>query len=152
MAHSVDFGFDSSETDSDYENLGEDEPGGACFSESFRDPGAKAWRCPESLQMEVFRESRDILSSTSEEDSDSDQSVSLQRRRRSAATLKVLSSMPSRVRGGRPRSQLGPRQLISHDPPLPVGSNVVRAEVEEISTEGEWKMQSQHRFQPPRTM
>ncbi|XP_029946203.1 transmembrane channel-like protein 6 isoform X2 [Salarias fasciatus] len=148
MAYSVDFTIDTSDTDSDYENLGEDKSGEEYFFEAVRDPGASKRRWNETLEMQVFRESRESLSTSSEGDFETVDA--LQRHSCSAAALKALSSRQSRAaelkspssvvsRRTRRSSQPRPRQLVSHDPPQtfrPIQDHIVQAEVEEISPEG----------------
>ncbi|XP_070703714.1 transmembrane channel-like protein 6 [Pempheris klunzingeri] len=146
MAYSVSFSVNlcemdsDSDSDSDFENLGEAEP----------------WqRCPESLQMDVLRECtgtnaeyRDIDGHTRDGTLDRQQMDPPQRHRWSAATLKVLSSMPSRTSGphsvaavslhARQSSQLRRSQASSHDAPRPsrpVQDELMQADPEETSTE-----------------
>lgn len=145
MAHSADFDIDISESDSDYENLGEDESGEECFFEPITDPGANKQRRPETLQMQVFRESRDSLSTTSEEDFEVIQGSVWKRHSWSTATLKDLSSRQSQTAVLKSRSSVvsrrarrSSRHLVSHDPPQsyrPIQDHIIQAEVEEISTD-----------------
>ncbi|XP_041812894.1 transmembrane channel-like protein 6 isoform X2 [Chelmon rostratus] len=152
MAYNVSFSVNICQTDSDYENLGEGEPG----QESFRlvgEPAASARRCPEILQMDVFRECTDNDGRTRDERLGREQ-LSLQRHRWSAATMKVLSSMPSRTAGAnsdavnsrraRHSSQLRPSQTSSHDsshPSRPDQGVSVHADMEELITEENKKEQ-----------
>ncbi|KAI9514827.1 hypothetical protein NQZ68_031017 [Dissostichus eleginoides] len=118
-----------------------------------REPAASTQRCPESLQMEDFREctgaNREDLPFTAsghmkDETLDTGQRKSLQRHHWSAATLKVLSSMPSRTAGinavtpkyARDSSQQP--QTSSHDSShhsKPIQADFVQEEIEEISAE-----------------
>ncbi|XP_060882279.1 transmembrane channel-like protein 6 isoform X2 [Labrus mixtus] len=95
MAQIVSFSVDISQMDSDYENILEDELG--------QDSATSTQRCPEALQMDVLRKCTDTRSTTRSHMRDETverlQSNSLQRNCWSAATLKVLSSMPSRTAG-----------------------------------------------------
>ncbi|XP_076609805.1 transmembrane channel-like protein 6 [Chaetodon auriga] len=149
MAYGMSFSVNISQEDSDYENLGEGEPG----QDSFQLVGksvASTHGCPETLQMDVFREYTDdvIDGCTRDERLDDEQINSLQRYRRSAATLKVLSSMPSRTAGtssdavmswrARHSSRLHRHQASSHDsshPSRPLQDDSVQADAEENITE-----------------
>ncbi|XP_044037256.1 transmembrane channel-like protein 6 [Siniperca chuatsi] len=144
MAYSVSFSVNICQMDSDYENLGEEEPGQDSF-QLVGQPEASTQRCPETLQMDVFRECTDNMRV---ETLDREQMNCLQRHRWSAATLKVLSSMPSRIAGtnstavvsrrARHSSQLHRHQTSSHDsshPSRPIQDDTVQADMEEISNE-----------------
>lgn len=82
--------------------MGESEPGGDFFV-FFGEPAASTQRCPETLQIGVFRERPDTnaerLPFAASGPIRGEQMNSLQRHRWSAATLKVLSAMPSRTAG-----------------------------------------------------
>ncbi|XP_070838187.1 transmembrane channel-like protein 6 [Chaetodon trifascialis] len=149
MAYSVSFSVNISQVDSDYENLAEGEPA----QDSFQLVGksaASTHRCPETLQMDVFRECTDDAfdDCTRDERLDEEHINSLKRDRWSAATLKVLSSMPSRTAGtssdavmswrARHSSQLHRHQAPSHGsshPSRPLQDDSVQADAEENITE-----------------
>ncbi|XP_039977262.1 transmembrane channel-like protein 6 isoform X3 [Xiphias gladius] len=99
MARCLSFNVNSCQMDSDYENLGEGEPGQDAFLQYVGEPAASIQRCPETLQMDVVTECTDRCSTRRDETLDTEQINSLQRHHWSAATLKVLSLMPSRARG-----------------------------------------------------
>ncbi|XP_022608302.1 transmembrane channel-like protein 6 isoform X2 [Seriola dumerili] len=146
MAHSM-------SSSDDYENLGEGEPGQDSFLGYVREPAASTQRCPETLELDVVSG----YTSTNTEDSclmgddhmrdetlDTKQIKSLQRQRWSAATLKVLSSMPSRTAGQNSAavnsrcSQLRQRHTPSNDsshPARPIQVDFSEVDVEESSTE-----------------
>ncbi|KAF3700139.1 Transmembrane channel-like protein 5 [Channa argus] len=92
MEDSVSFNMDICQMDSDYENLGEDPPSQDSFLQFVNEPAASAQRFPEALQMDVFGECTD---QETEHILDNEQITSLKRHNWSAATLKVISSMPS---------------------------------------------------------
>ncbi|XP_068574701.1 transmembrane channel-like protein 6 [Cebidichthys violaceus] len=164
MAYSVNIcQIDSgSESESDFENMGESEPGQSSFP-LFGAPAASSQRCPETLQMAVFRECTDTNTERlpfpasghmSGETLDREQMNPLQRHRWSAATLKVLSAMPSRnagmrsaaviPQGGRESSQLYRQQTSSCDsshPSRTIPEDVEQADMEEVSTEENNKRQ-----------
>ncbi|XP_041634272.1 transmembrane channel-like protein 6 isoform X2 [Cheilinus undulatus] len=144
MAHSVGSKVNISQTDSDYENLGEDEPS--------QDSTTSTQRCPETIQMDDFRECTDTSSTatshTREESASMMQTSSLQRHCWSAATLKVLSSMPSRTAGpssaavisqnARNSSQLHRHRTTFQDSSQPsrtIQDNFVLTDMEEICAE-----------------
>uniref|UniRef100_A0A3Q3GCL6 Transmembrane channel-like protein n=2 Tax=Labrus bergylta TaxID=56723 RepID=A0A3Q3GCL6_9LABR len=144
MAQIVSFSSDISQMDSDYENILEDELG--------QDSATSTQRCPEALQMEVLRQCTDTRSTTRshmrDETVDSLQRNSLQRNCWSAATLKVLSSMPSRTAGpnsaavisrhDRNSSQLHRRRnslKVYTQPSRIIQDILVNSDVEEISAE-----------------
>ncbi|XP_072225247.1 transmembrane channel-like protein 6 [Leuresthes tenuis] len=145
MAHSASFSIDVCEMDSDYENLGEEGPGEGSFK-IFTEPEIAVQRCPESIKMAMFMECTDSDSTSGSEATEEvfnrGQIQSLQRHNWSAATLKVLSTMPSRTAGLQisagisvqaRRSPLPTRhQTSSHDSPH---TSRVQAEAEEIDTE-----------------
>ncbi|XP_029015884.1 transmembrane channel-like protein 6 isoform X2 [Betta splendens] len=83
MARSVTVSDHICEVDSDYENMG-DEPGQRCMVQFESESTASGQTSPESLEMEVL-ESAD--------------NAPIQRHRWSAATLRVMSSMPSSTAG-----------------------------------------------------
>ncbi|KAG7506195.1 transmembrane channel 6 isoform X1 [Solea senegalensis] len=107
MAHSESFNVDICQVDSDYEYLAEDEqPGQDSFLQDFGAVAGNTHMFPETLQLEVVRErldswskSSDDMSDESDESDDGEQISSLRRHHWSAATVKVLSSMPSRTAG-----------------------------------------------------
>ncbi|KAM6913385.1 transmembrane channel-like protein 6 [Lycodopsis pacificus] len=164
MAYSVNIcQIDSgSESESDFENMGESEPGQSSFP-LFGEPAAGTQRCPETLQMDVFRECTGTNTErlpfpasghVSGETLVREQMNPLQRHRWSAATLKVLSAMPSRTavmrsaavipRRGRESSQLHRQQTSSCDsshPSRTIREDVEQADVEEVGTEGNKKRQ-----------
>lgn len=155
MAYSVSFSVNISQADSDYENLAEGEPGQDSF-QLLGTSAASTHRCPETLQMDVFRECTDDAfdGCTRDERLDDEQINSLKRYRWSAATLKVLSSMPSRTAGtssdavmswrARHSSQLHRHQASSHDsshPSRPLQGDFVQADAEENITEEKEKEQ-----------
>ncbi|XP_034567824.1 transmembrane channel-like protein 6 [Notolabrus celidotus] len=142
MAHSVSFSVNISQMDSDYENIGE--------GELVHDSVASTRRCPETIQMAVIRKASWSTSSsdTSDETVDREQRTSLQRHCWSAATLKVLSSMPSRTTGhngaavisqhDKHLSQQHRHQTGIQDSPQPsriIQDDFAPADIEEISTE-----------------
>ncbi|XP_073349807.1 transmembrane channel-like protein 6 [Pagrus major] len=145
MAHSVSFNI--CQRDSEYENLAEVEPGQDSF-QHVREPAASTHRCPETFQIDVPREYSDSSSdsSTSDETPDGQQVSSLQRHGWSAATLKVLSSMPSRSAGPNSDARVYWRGTKSPQPKQPHPSRpnqdeVVRPEVAEITPEENKKEQ-----------
>ncbi|XP_070779500.1 transmembrane channel-like protein 6 [Enoplosus armatus] len=151
MAYSVSFSVNICQMDSDYENLGEDEPGQDSFQLT-GEPACSTQRGPETLQMDVFRECTD--GHMRDESLEGEQMNSLLRHRWSAATLKVLSSMPSRTAGpntaavvsrrARNTSRLHQHQTSSHDSShasRPIQDDFVQADTEEISTEENKKEQ-----------
>ncbi|XP_071329673.1 transmembrane channel-like protein 6 [Trachinotus anak] len=150
MAGSVSFSVDICQMDSDYENLEEGEPGQDSFLQHVREPAASAQTCPETLQMDVVRECTDSFSTEGDgmgdEAHDTEEISCLQRHHWSAATLNVLSSMPSRTAGQNTaavnsrRSQLRRSQKTSRDSSHPsrlIQVDFSEDDVEEISTEGE---------------
>ncbi|XP_018560206.1 transmembrane channel-like protein 6 [Lates calcarifer] len=103
MADGGSFNVNICEIDADYENLEEGEPEQDSFLQYMVELAASTQSCPETLEMDVIRERKDS-SSTSSDDTqdeapDTEHISSLQRQHWSAATLKVLSSMPSRTAG-----------------------------------------------------
>ncbi|TNN72696.1 hypothetical protein EYF80_017145 [Liparis tanakae] len=139
--------------------MGEREPAGDSFV-LFGEPAASTQRCPETLQMVVFRErppdtNAERLPFAASGPIRGEQMNSLQRHRWSAATLKVLSAMPSRTAGmdiaavtprhSRGSSRLRRPQSSSWDsshPSRTIGDDSVQADMEEIGTEGEQKRPS----------
>ncbi|XP_068434711.1 transmembrane channel-like protein 6 [Clinocottus analis] len=163
MAYSVNICQIDSDSESDFENIGESEPGLDSFK-LFGEPAASTQRCLETLQMSVFRERTDTNTGCLPfpasgpmrgERLDGKQMNPLQRHHWSAATLKVLSAMPSRTAGmnkaaGIPRhdgesSQLR-RPVTSRDSShasRTIQEDLERADVEEIGTEENQKQQQQ---------
>ncbi|XP_044187483.1 transmembrane channel-like protein 6 isoform X1 [Thunnus albacares] len=148
MAHSVSFDVNICQTESDYENLNDGEPGQLSLCEMVREPAASTQRWSETLQMEVFRECTDSWPTASHMTDDREEINPLQRYRWSAATVKILSSMPSRTVGqtsttGTSRcetrsSQLHRHQTTSQDTShhsRPIQDDFVLTDVEEISGE-----------------
>ncbi|XP_056262932.1 transmembrane channel-like protein 6 [Pseudoliparis swirei] len=167
MADSVNICQIDSDSESDFENMGESEPGGD-FSVFFGEPAASTQRCPETLQIGVFRERPDTnaerLPFAASGPIRGEQMNSLQRHRWSAATLKVLSAMPSRTAGemkpvvvhtgmdsaavtprhSRGSSMLRRPQTSSWDsshPSRTIRDDSVQADMEEIDTEENKKKQ-----------
>ncbi|KAM4531070.1 transmembrane channel-like protein 6 isoform 2-T2 [Odontesthes bonariensis] len=143
MAHSASFSINVCEMDSDYEDLGEEGPGEGSFK-IFTEPEIAAQRCPESIKMAVFMECTDSDSTSSsemtEEVYDRGQKYSLQRHNWSAATLKVLSTMPSRTAGQQISAGISVQArrsplLVRHQTDSPHTSRV-QAEAEEIGVAG----------------
>ncbi|KAM4598254.1 transmembrane channel-like protein 6 [Polymixia lowei] len=102
MAHGVSFNLNMHQEDLEYENLGELAQVSLC--QLTGDPGPSSQRSPETLEMEVLRESRDsqaVQISHIGEETGKGEPINplISRKRWSAATLKVLSSMPSRSAG-----------------------------------------------------
>nr|XP_046272062.1 transmembrane channel-like protein 6 isoform X2 [Scatophagus argus] len=156
MAYSVSFNVNMCEMDSDYENLGE------CESvQDFQFGGESAvsnQRCPETLQLDTFREytgtDSPIDGIRRDDTLDGEQMNSLQRYRWSAATRKVLSSMPSRAAGpnsgalislhGRHSPQPRQHQTSSHDsshPSRPIQEGFLQADMEDMISEENKKEQ-----------
>ncbi|XP_030591966.1 transmembrane channel-like protein 6 [Archocentrus centrarchus] len=141
MAHNVSI----CETDVDYENLGEGEPAEGFSFHLINEPATSTQECPETVEMEDFRECTDIQANrssyTSDESLDRQQISSLQRHCWSAATVKVLASMPSRTAGlnnpasisCRARHQASSRE--SHHRSTPIQDASALADMEEINTE-----------------
>ncbi|XP_037332877.2 transmembrane channel-like protein 6 [Pungitius pungitius] len=134
------------DSDSDFENMGDSEPGHDSF-QLFAEPAAGTQRCPETLQMDVFRDftgadaERQPFSASGPirgEPFDGGQPRALQRHRWSAATLKVLSAMPSRAAAVSRRHQASP--CATSRPPGTIPSDLEPADVEEITSEGKQKM------------
>ncbi|XP_063760737.1 LOW QUALITY PROTEIN: transmembrane channel-like protein 6 [Eleginops maclovinus] len=145
-----------SDSDSDFEDMGGSKPGQDSF-QFIREPADSTQSSPESIQMDVFMEctgaNRENLPFTARDHMkdktlDAVQIKSLQRHHWSAATLKVLSSMPSRTAGKnsaavipkcvRDTSQLHQPQTSSHDschPSGPIQGDFVQEDMEEISAE-----------------
>lgn len=152
MAYSVNISQTDSDSESDFEDMGGSKPGQGTFR-FIRESAASTQWCPESLQMDDFRgctgANREELPFTAsghmrDETLDTGQRKSLQRHHWSAATLKVLSSMPSRTAGinavipkyARDSSQQP--QTSSHDSShhsKPIQADFVQEEMEEISAE-----------------
>ncbi|XP_035853030.1 transmembrane channel-like protein 6 isoform X3 [Sander lucioperca] len=149
MAYSVN--ICQMDSESDFENLGESEPGQDSF-QLVAEPAVSTQRCPQTLQMDVFRECTRInteqlpLTASGhmrDETLDREQMNSLQRHRWSAATLKVLASMPSRTAGinsaaviprhARNLSRLHQHQTCqdSSQPSRPMQEDFVQANIEE---------------------
>ncbi|XP_030263770.1 transmembrane channel-like protein 6 [Sparus aurata] len=145
MAHSV--SFDICQRDSDYENLEQDEPGQDSF-QHVGEPAASTQRRPEIFGMDFITERSDSSSdsSTSDETLDGGPESSLQRHGWSAATLRVLSSMPSRSAGPNSNAEVRwrgskSRRPSQHHPSRPNQDDVVRAKVVEITPEENKKQQ-----------
>ncbi|XP_078125358.1 transmembrane channel-like protein 6 isoform X2 [Sander vitreus] len=160
MAYSVN--ICQTDSESDFENLGESEPGQDSF-QLVAEPAVSTQRCPQTLQMDVFRECTRInteqlpLTASShmrDETLDREQMSCLQRHHWSAATLKVLASMPSRTAGinsaaviprhARNLSRLHQHQTCqdSSQPSRPMQEDFVQANIEEeISNEENKKEQ-----------
>ncbi|XP_036944190.1 transmembrane channel-like protein 6 isoform X2 [Acanthopagrus latus] len=141
MAHSV--SFSTCRRDSEYENLGEDEPDQVSF-QHVGEPAASTQRSPEIFGMDFITERSDSSSdsSTSDDTLDGGPENSLQRHGWSAATLRVLSSMPSRSTG--PNSNAGvctSRRPNQHHPSRPNQDDAVQAEAAEITPEESKKQQ-----------
>ncbi|KAK5884957.1 hypothetical protein CesoFtcFv8_018719 [Champsocephalus esox] len=152
MAYSVNISQTDSDSESDFEDMGGSKPGQGTFR-FIRESAASTQRCPESLQMDDFRgctgANREDLPFTAsghmrDETLDTGQRKSLQRHHWSAATLKVLSSMPSRTAGinavipkyARDSSQQP--QTSSHDSShhsKPIQADFVQEQMEETSAE-----------------
>ncbi|XP_038557252.1 transmembrane channel-like protein 6 isoform X1 [Micropterus salmoides] len=143
MAYSVSLSVNICQMDSDYQNLGEDDSAKDSFQLA-GEPAASTQMCRESLQMDVLWDCAD--EHMRDETHDKEQTYSLQRHRWSAATLKVLSTMPSRAAGTNGAavvsqcaghsSQL--HQATSHDsspPSRPIQDDSIQADMEEIITE-----------------
>lgn len=154
MAHSASFSVNICQTDSDYENLDGSEPDLVSLCELVREPAASTQRCSETLEMEVFREYTDSWSSGSSDMRDDGEINRLERHRWSAATQKILSSMPSRsvgqnIAAGISRcstrsSQLHRHQTTSQDSShhsRPIQDNFALTDLEEISSEENKKEQ-----------
>ncbi|XP_051244904.1 transmembrane channel-like protein 6 [Dicentrarchus labrax] len=153
MAHGVSFSVNICQMDSDYDDLGEGDPGQNSF-QLVEQPAAHTNKSP---QRDDFRECTDnaIDGHMRGETLDREQVSSLQRNRWSAATLKVLSSMPSRTEGPNSalisrrtrrsgQSQLHQHQTSSHVSPhtsRTIQEDTVQADMEEISTEENKKEQ-----------
>ncbi|XP_017280805.1 transmembrane channel-like protein 6 isoform X2 [Kryptolebias marmoratus] len=153
MAFRGSFSVTSCDYDSDYENLG----GGESTEGSFRlisQPEVTVQRCPETIQLGVIEEgtgTSDVFLTDDESTSSSQmfeelpsrkQGSSLQRSGWSAATVRVLSSMPSRKTGlhnyagvrARQPARLQQHQNVPED--VPHTSRVIQAaELEDIKTE-----------------
>ncbi|XP_032399952.1 transmembrane channel-like protein 6 isoform X1 [Etheostoma spectabile] len=148
MAYSVN--ICQTDSESDFENLGESEP----CQDSFQPVAEQALstqRCPQTLQMDVFREDARIntehlpfTASGHVRDAtlDRKQINSLQRHHWSAATLKVLASMPSCTAGinsatvipQHARNLSQEQQTSSQDssqPSRPMQEDFVQASIEE---------------------
>ncbi|XP_029292613.1 LOW QUALITY PROTEIN: transmembrane channel-like protein 6 [Cottoperca gobio] len=121
MAYSANICQTDSDSESDFENMGESE----LAQESFQlvgKPAAGTQRCPVSLQMDVIRECTGANGEnppftaschTRDEPRHRGQVHSLQRHRWSAATLKVLSSMPSHTAGMNSAAVIPERAIVS---------------------------------------
>ncbi|XP_025762024.1 transmembrane channel-like protein 6 isoform X2 [Oreochromis niloticus] len=137
----MDYNVDICETDIDYENLADGEPAQDFSFNPINEPETSTQNCPEILEMEVFKECTDVQSSrsssTSDESLDREEISHLQRHGWSAATVKVLASMPSRT-AELNKSRRVRYQASSHESPhcpRPVQGASVLADVEEINTE-----------------
>ncbi|GLD49332.1 transmembrane channel-like protein 6 [Lates japonicus] len=151
MADSESFNVNICEMGADYENLEEGELEQDSFLQYIVELAASTQSCPETLEMDVIRERKDSSSTSSDdaqgETPDTEQTSSLQRQHWSAATLKVLSSMPSRTAGQNSAAvisrrfrhpQLHRHQTSSCDSFQPSGSiqvDLSEADVEEVSAE-----------------
>ncbi|XP_029364236.1 transmembrane channel-like protein 6 isoform X2 [Echeneis naucrates] len=123
MEQSASFRVYISEMDSDYENLGEADPDQESLFQYNGKP-VSSTQSPENLQVYVGREYSDISSTssdlTSDESFDVESISSLQRHNWPTVSLKVLSSLPSRIAGQNSTavnslgSQLQQRQTSSH--------------------------------------
>ncbi|XP_035511251.1 transmembrane channel-like protein 6 [Morone saxatilis] len=160
MAHSVSFGVNICQMDSDYDDIEECDPGQNSF-QLVEQPAARTSKSPRrDVSRECTGTNTQCLTFTANghmrgETLDREQVSSLQRHRWSAATLKVLSSMPSRTAGPntalishrtrRPgQSQVHQPQTSSHVSPHPsrtIQEDIVHADMEEISTEENKKEQ-----------
>ncbi|PWA17756.1 hypothetical protein CCH79_00008386 [Gambusia affinis] len=102
MANGGSFSVNICGEDYDYENLGESGPSQDPF-QLFKEPACNVHGNPEEIQMEMFTENKDTSdsesTSSSKESSNGCRMRSLQRNNWSAATRRVLSSMPSRKIG-----------------------------------------------------
>ncbi|XP_035472149.2 transmembrane channel-like protein 6 isoform X3 [Scophthalmus maximus] len=147
VAHSVSLKVDSCQMDSDYENLGGCEPGQVFLLQYSGGPAAG---CPDTLELCEVREGTATSQHVRDETPGEEQISSLRRNHWSAATLKVLSAMPSRTAGkssaavisrrSRPqRHRTSPRD--SSQPPRPIQDDFSEADVGEASTEGNKKEQ-----------
>ncbi|XP_049418234.1 transmembrane channel-like protein 6 isoform X3 [Epinephelus fuscoguttatus] len=158
MAYSVSIHHES-DSDSDFEYVGESQPRQDSF-QLVGEPAASTQWCPETLQMDVFKEctgTNAVFTASGpmrDETVDRKQINSLQRHHWSAATRKVLSSMPSRTAGihsaavipkrARDSSRLQQHQTSSQDASnssRPTHNEFVQAEMEEINTEENKKEQ-----------
>ncbi|KAM7386937.1 hypothetical protein PAMA_009523 [Pampus argenteus] len=93
MEYSVSFNINICQTDSDYENLNDGEPGQVLICQPVGEQAASTQRCSETLQ----RECTDNCSIGSGHTRDDREQINpLQRHRWSAATRKILYSLPSR--------------------------------------------------------
>ncbi|XP_023008726.1 transmembrane channel-like protein 6 [Maylandia zebra] len=137
----MDYNVNICETDIDYENLADGEPAQDFSFNPINEPETSTQNCPEILEMEVFKECTDVQSNrssyTSDESHDREEISHLQRHGWSAATVKVLASMPSRT-AELNKSRRVRYQASSHESPhlsRPVQGASVLAEAEEINTE-----------------
>ncbi|XP_074553115.1 transmembrane channel-like protein 6 isoform X2 [Halichoeres trimaculatus] len=135
MAHSVNFSVSISEMDCDYENTEEVEPCQAL--------AASSQMCPETIQMDILR--KDSCSTTSshsrDETHENKQMTPLKRQRWSAATLKVLASMPSRTTGFHGALASSQHDIYqnffrgSPEPSRPIQGDCASVDIEEINPE-----------------
>ncbi|KAM4534883.1 transmembrane channel-like protein 6 [Fundulus diaphanus] len=154
MAHNGSFTVNVCEKDSDKEHTGESGPS-QNSSLLFKEPAFNVQESPEAIQMGTFIERLD--SSDSESTSSSERSkesfnskprCSLQRNNWSAATKRVLSSMPSRTTGLHSSAGISmkarrtpaeqPPQTSSHDSlhtPRVTQEGTIRHDLEEVGTE-----------------
>ncbi|XP_075879699.1 transmembrane channel-like protein 6 [Nelusetta ayraudi] len=107
-------------SDSDYEYIG-DEPGQGLFHFGGKSAGTGSQRFPENLHMDVFKDNSDSEDDFHVEDKSHKGKNSLQRGGCSAATLKVLASLPSRTAEPCKPPQRGQFQGPSH----PLGSGIL---------------------------
>nr|XP_033500270.1 transmembrane channel-like protein 6 isoform X1 [Epinephelus lanceolatus] len=158
MAYSVSIHHES-DSDSDFEYVGESQPRQDSF-QLVGEPAASTQWCPETLQMDVFKECTGTNAEFTASGHMRDETVDikqinpLQRHHWSAATRKVLSSMPSRTAGihsaavipkrARDSSRLQQHQTSSQDASdssRPTHNEFVQAEMKEINTEENKKEQ-----------
>ncbi|XP_033500270.2 transmembrane channel-like protein 6 isoform X1 [Epinephelus lanceolatus] len=158
MAYSVSIHHES-DSDSDFEYVGESQPRQDSF-QLVGEPAASTQWCPETLQMDVFKECTGTNAEFTASGHMRDETVDikqinpLQRHHWSAATRKVLSSMPSRTAGihsaavipkrARDSSRLQQHQTSSQDASdssRPTHNEFVQAEMKEINIEENKKEQ-----------
>ncbi|KAM7371948.1 hypothetical protein PAMP_009148 [Pampus punctatissimus] len=140
MEYSMSFNVNICQTDSDYENLNDGEPGQVFLCQPVGEQAASTQRCSETLQMELL----DNCSTGSGHTRDDREQINpLQRHRWSAATQKILYSLPSRTvgisRGTTRSSQLHRRrtttsQGCSHHA-RPIQDDFVLTDLEENSSD-----------------
>ncbi|XP_032442315.1 transmembrane channel-like protein 6 [Xiphophorus hellerii] len=151
MANGGSFSVNIYEEDYDYENLGESGPSQDPF-QLFKEPACNVQGNPGDIQMEMFTKNSDTSdsesTSSSKESSNGCRMRSLQRNNWSAATRRVLSSMPSRKIGLHSSAGMAVREtcaLPTHQTSSRVSLHIPRVtqdditspEFEEISAEDE---------------